>query len=177
MSYKRVLTGSFEIKPPLPWGVYHHLDQMDEDKDCVLKFVEDIKQVDREEGQLIQRSATGIVPATGEAWRDPAIEIRALAWEVEQRESLLVGAMYSVGEDGPLDTWRHYTNCDGRLVSDQAILVWPDGRRAYQAVPHSSLPGCETYSGDVLVLGSDGPTAWFSPIDPAQIITGPPWQR
>jgi hypothetical protein len=177
MSYKRVLTGSFEIKPPLPWGVYHHLDQMDEAKDCVLKFVEDVKQVDREEGQLIQRSATGIVPATGQAWRDPAVELRALAWEVEQRKSLLIGAMYSVGEDGPLDTWRYYTNCDGRIVSDQAILVWPDGRRAYQTIPRSELPGQETLTGDALVLGSDGPTAWFSPIDPAQIITGPPWQR
>jgi hypothetical protein len=177
MSYKRVLTGSFEIKPPLQWGVYHHLDQMDEDKDCVLKFVEDIEQVNRAEGQLIRRSATGIIPATGQAWRDPSVEIGEIAALCQRLGSVLVGAMYSVGEDGPLDTWRHYTNCDGRLVSDQAILVWPDGRRAYQAIPRSELPGQETLTGFALVLGSDGPTAWFSPIDPAQIITAPPWQR
>jgi hypothetical protein len=177
MSYIRRLTGEFAITPPLPWGVYHHLDQMDEEKDCVLKFVEDIKTVDREEGQLTQRSARGIIPSTGEAWCDPSIELADIAKLCQKLCSKLVGGMYSVGEDGPLDTWRYYTGDRGQLVMELAILVWPSGRRAYQAIPRSELPGQESLGGYALVLGSEGPTAWFSPIDPAQIITGAPWQR
>jgi hypothetical protein len=178
MSYKRVLTGSFEIKPPLPWGAYRLLPQMDPDESSsVLKIVEDVQNIDQHEGQLVKRSAIGIVPSHEEAWDTPEHEIDSLALICADHGSALVGGIYAVGEDGPLDTWRYYTDADGRVVKDQAILVWPDGRRAYQAIPRSELPGQETLGGHALVLGSDGPMAWFSRIDPAQIITGPPWQR
>jgi hypothetical protein len=176
MSYIRRLTGSFEVRPGIPWGLYRHLDQMGPETQRLFEIVEDTAKYDRGEGQLLMRSMIGIRPRREEAYDHPEAELRELVDLARHNGATVTGTIYSVGEDGPLDTWRYYTVHDV-LVADQAILVWPAGNRAYQAVPRSTIPGQETLRGDCLVLGDDGPVAWPTPIDKARIIMGAPWQR
>jgi hypothetical protein len=182
MSHQYALTGEFAIDVPLSWKVYRDTDLLpgndDDDMATALMFTEHTETIDTDDGQLCKRVATGLVPRRPTTWGDmPRYEVGRVAALCADHGSQLVGTLYVVGEDGPLDTWRLYTDTEGKLVVDQAILVWPDGRRAYQEVPFASLPGCETYSGMVLTLGDRGPIAWPDPIDPGRILKGKPWQR
>lgn len=165
MSYVREVTGEWEIQPGLPWNVYRNLPQTQVNGDTAFSIVELRKEIDQEEGQFIRRLAVGIRPRSAQSYEHPQPELAALAQLCRQQSVTVVGTIYSVGEDGPLDTWRYYTDATGNLVCDQAILVWPDGKRAYQV------------SGQYLTLGDSGPVAWPAPISPDRIIKGSPWQR
>ena len=177
MSYIRETTGEWEIKPGLPWGTYRDLDQAKPSGDSVFEIIELRKELDHEDGQLIRRTAVGIRPRRSQSNEHPQPELEVLALRCKDRAVAVVGTIYSVGEDGPLDTWRYYTDLGGNLVCDQAILVWPDGKRAYQAVPRSTLPGQERLGGECLILGDSGPVAWPTPISRDRIIRGSPWHR
>lgn len=176
MSYIRRLSGSFMIDPRWPWSIYHHRDFYTDSSDNALVIEEDVEQVDRHEGQLIKRSAARVVPRQECAYISPLPEIEVLAELCRDLGGRLLGVLYSVGEDDALDTWRYYTDKQGLVVKDQAILVWPDGNRAYEAVQRSTLPGQESLTGECLTLGN-GPMAWPSPISPDRIATGTPWAR
>jgi hypothetical protein len=177
MSYVRELTGQWEFSPGLPWKVYRDLPQTTVTSDSAFSIIETRQEIDQDEGLLIRRLAVGIRPRSEQSYEHPQPELAALAQLCRQQAVTVVGAIYSVGEDGPLDTWRYYTTATGDLVCDQAILVWPDGKRAYQAIPRSWLPGQENLSGEFLTLGDSGPVAWPAPIAPDRIIKGSPWQR
>lgn len=176
MSYVRRLSGSFMISPRWPWAIYNHRDFYTDPTSHCLVIEEDVEQVDRHEGQLTRRHAARVVPRSECSYISPLPEIEVLAKLCRDQGGRLLGVLYSVGEDDALDTWRYYTDKSGLVVKDQAILVWPNGNRAYEAVPRSSQPGQESLGGECLVLG-DGPMAWPTPISSDRIATTPPWAR
>lgn len=179
MSYYRTMTGGFTIEPHLPWKAYRDSEFVaaTTDNPTALRFTEITETVNTDEGQLLRRTATGLVPRTSVVGESPRHEVIQVAKLCTTYGVELCGTLYVVGEDDVLDTWRYYTDSEGRFQADQAILVWPNGRRAHEAVPHSSQPGCERLTGHVLALSDTGPVAWPDPIDPARILRERPWAR
>lgn len=178
MSYSYRLSGSMTIRDKanyqsaLQWPDYRHYIGRVAGGFKVMRWVEEITHENTNRGELTVRGAVGIEPASEQAWDDPVSEL-ATAVEICERAGLkLVGSIYAVGEDGPLDTWRYFTVPDGLglvVVAEQAILVWPNGRRAYE--PR------QLEHGTFLVLGDDGPVAWPVSIDPDRILRGGLWSR
>lgn len=177
MSYLRRVTGCLTISPGLSWGTYrHHLGHV-QGGFRLMRWVEhtDLKHLD--EGELTIRSATGLEPVSEELWDNPAGELTVAANVVRNNGGVFHGAIYVVGQDGALDTWRYYPDEAGGLQVEQAILVWPTGRRAHEARPRSDFPGQENLTGRCLTLSGDGPVAWPDPIDPSRMLRESPWSR
>lgn len=181
MSYLRRASGGFQISPPLAWC--HYRDYLGARQGAttpsgyaLLQWVEDTETRNTPEGELRIRTAVRLEPAAEELWDDPGLEIGSAVNVAARAGVRMIGTIYVVGDDGPLDTWRYWCD-DGGLHRDQAILVWPNGRRAFESRPRSELPGQERLGGNYLALSDNGPVAWDTPIDPERILRESPWQR
>ena len=122
MGYNTSVTGEIRIEPPLAWREFKDSPFAGRDMDVKLRI--DEETVDTDDGPLIRKTASAIVPA----WED-SYKAYKLIDHVQQAIDAFPGHTFTgrlecEGEENT-DIWRVVIR-DGRAVRIEPRIVWPD---------------------------------------------------
>jgi Family of unknown function (DUF6205) len=122
MGYNTSVTGEIRIEPPLAWREFKDSPFAGRDMDVKLRI--DEETVDTDDGPLIRKTASAIVPA----WED-SYKAYKLIEHVQQVIDAFPGHTFTgrlecEGEENT-DLWRVVIR-DGRAVRIEPRIVWPD---------------------------------------------------
>lgn len=122
MGYNTSVTGEIRIEPPLTWREFKDSPFADRDMDVKLRI--DAETVDTDDGPLMRKTASAIVPA----WED-SYKAYKLIEHVQQAIDAFPGHTFTgrlecEGEENT-DIWRVVIR-DGRAVRVEPRIVWPD---------------------------------------------------
>lgn len=122
MGYNTSVTGEIRIEPPLAWREFKDSPFAGRDMDVKLRI--DEETVDTDDGPLIRKTASAIVPA----WED-SYKAYKLIEHVQQAIDAFPGHTFTgrlecEGEENT-DLWRVVIR-DGRAVRVEPRIVWPD---------------------------------------------------
>jgi hypothetical protein len=122
MGYNTSVTGEIRIEPPLAWREFKDSPFAGRDMDVKIRI--DEETVDTDDGPLIRKTASAIVPA----WED-SYKAYKLIEHVQQAIDAFPGHTFTgrlecEGEENT-DLWRVVIR-DGRAVRVEPRIVWPD---------------------------------------------------
>jgi hypothetical protein len=122
MGYNTSVTGEIRIEPPLAWREFKDSPFAGRDMDVKLRI--DEETIDTDDGPLIRKTASAIVPA----WED-SYKAYKLIDHVQQAIDAFPGHTFTgrlecEGEENT-DIWRVVIR-DGRAVRIEPRIVWPD---------------------------------------------------
>lgn len=129
MGYYTSVEGEITITPPLAWSEFKDspfnsasLDTFDGMKNIKLRI--DEETVETDEGHLVRRTATALVPAWGESAKYYYLVDHVQAAIDAFPGHTFTGRLECSGEDAG-DLWRVVIR-GGRAVKVQPQLIWPD---------------------------------------------------
>ncbi|MFK0062661.1 DUF6205 family protein [Streptomyces werraensis] len=122
MGYNTSVTGEIRIEPPLSWREFKDSPFTGQDMDVKLRI--DAETVDTDDGPLMRKTASAIVPA----WED-SYKAYKLIEHVQQVIDAFPGHTFTgrlecEGEENT-DIWRVIVR-DGRALRIEPRIVWPD---------------------------------------------------
>ena len=129
MGYSSRLYGEIRISPPLKWSEFRDLDiYTNDERDRLLRLRVSELTTNTEVGEVVIRTAVAIEDTLeGESRKCYSLEeeLAVIAQTFPMRE--FSGHVIRAGEEnGDIE---RLTIVNGRLVTEQAILTWPDGSR------------------------------------------------
>jgi hypothetical protein len=129
VSYYTSVRGEISIEPPIPWGQIQHswlLPDRAWSSDKTVKFWIDEERVTTDDGVLIRKQATAILPVQEDPFRARDLEDHVNAILAEFGAGREFHGRFDCSGESDGDLWRLEIQ-DGRAVTVHARIVWPDG--------------------------------------------------
>jgi hypothetical protein len=131
MSYYTSVRGVIEILPPINWGVIAEspfLPDRARTNDKPVKFRIAEESVTTDEGTLIRRSATALVPVQEDPYgaRDIVAEVQSILDEFGSVNGREFSGRFDCSGENDFDLWRLEVH-GNRAVEVRPRILWPDG--------------------------------------------------